>query len=454
MKFSHNLVKRLRLIFQAICLTLVFLGLSWITLGDSTAKSIPTPISSTGDWAGLSVPSASVQLQTNTALSHAASNPVANTSINAVASSDGAEIFISAQGINASGEPIILNVDPGVGGGSSQGAYAMTLSGTAHVATAIGFAPDQDVGSPLDNATMSLTTTVGSQIVDTGPINFMRALVQITREEPISIDNGKFNLTMPNTHTFSISKTYVLAMSTHTPPGILPPGYSFAGAAYNVSASGSLTRSEKIMTLDLTFQEPLPGGSAPHTLAIVGWDAFNNKWEVLGGDVFVDDNLVNLITQQFRIYALTTTPTWRDSFQESRWVGQELRPVGVSSQTNTVWGPNETIILSTGQTSGAVISIPITPTANAATWGTLHFSATIPLSTGLTVDVLDLNDNVVLANASDGADLSAISLITYPSLKLRATLTATAAGLPPELHEWRVGWAVPDKNVYLPVILR
>jgi hypothetical protein len=153
----------------------------------------------------------------------------------------------------------------------------------------------------------------------------------------------------------------------------------------------------------------------------------------LGGDLFSADGHLTYVTKRFRIYALATTPTWTDTFKEAAASG-----IGAYQQTGP--GPGSTIILSTGQTSGSVTSIPITPTVGAASWSTLHVGLEASAGTTLTVDLLDLNGNVVLANLSDGADLSGLSLATYPSLKLRANFKATVSGQTPKLHYWGLSW--------------
>ncbi len=353
--------------------------------------------------------------------------------LDVIPSQDGTEIFINAGGTGKVGGTVVANVSVG---GSSHKGHTMTYSDTvqAYVTTATGFAQNLD-----QDGNMYITTNLGQA---TQKINFKRAFVQTSDPEKIPVDD--FTVDMPNPGTFP-TDAYLLAMSTNTPPGSLPIGYNFVGSTYNMRPSGSLTQSEKFMTLTLGFQEPLPNGSDPHTLAFVGWDQLNKTWDILGGDLFDNTNQLVLATKRFRIYALATTPTWRDSFKE-------LSLTGVSNRNNTVWGPGDTIILSTGATSGTVTSIPITPTS-ATNWGTLHFSATTSPSTDLTVDILDLNDTVVLANANDGADLSGLPVST--SLKLRATLTRSTTAEPtPELHEWSVEWEPKVYSIYLPVVLK
>ncbi len=443
--------KRLRRLCQVTGLTMVLTWLSFFILGNSITKPITTPISPAPALAGPPVFSDSGRLEPGSLLS---SNPVAGAFVYAIPGSDGSEVFVSVDRAAPTGSSIFLNVDPGTGPANHEDSYAMALSGTTYVATAIGFAPEMDIGDDGDDA-MSITTTVGSQVMSTGDINFQRAYISATVEgETLMVDGGDFELRMPHTHTLSFSKAYVLAMSTNVPPGPLSIGYRFASNTYNLRPSHSLTQSEKFMTLNLRFQEPLPGGADPRTLTIVGWDPLREAWDVLGGSLLDSNDFderedyLSLGVKRFRIYALATTPTWRDTFQE--W-----SLTGISDLSNTQWGPGQTIILSSAATYGTVTSVPITPTG-AAGWGTLHFSATTPLSAGLTVDVLDLNDDVLLANVSDGAELSAsLPLDSCPSLKLRATLTRTeTADSTPKLHEWRVGWVPKVHSIYLPLVIK
>lgn len=439
MKYFQKPVKQIYSLGQAISLTLLLFALSWLTLNNSTAESI-TPQHSSLNSTTPSIISASTELLHKPASKGAVSNPVEPAFINAVPSSDGTEVAVFASGIGQSNTPIILTVGPpgGTGGGHRRSG-AMTLSGTTYIANAIGFAPGTDVED-----TMNITTTVDNQVMGTGDINFERAFVQTSQPEMIPIDDGLFSVEMPNTGTFP-SDAYVMVMSTNMPPGPLPIGYRFASNSYNVAASGSLSESEKIMTFKLRFEEPLPENSDPHTLALLRWDQLNKKWDVLGGDLFDVDNEMVLITQRFGIHTLATTPTWRDSFKE-------FSLTGVSERENTSWGPGGTIILSAGAASGTVTSIPIVPSASIERWGNLQFEATNSLSTSLTIDILDTNDTLLLANVSDGGDLSTLPVTT--SLKLRATLMTTTPGETPQLEAWSIGWLVQASNVYLPLVVK
>jgi hypothetical protein len=322
----------------------------------------------------------------------------------------------------------------------------MTLFGTDFRATAGGFVPMADIGTERDD-TLNITTTVGSAVLSIDPINFQRAFVQPAQPETIVVDGNGLVVDIPAGAV--AADMYLLAMSTNMPPGDTPPGYALIGKTYSLSASGALTETNLLMTLKLGYQEPLPDGGDPHTLAIMSWNQTCGQWDLLGGDLFDVPNYVTLSTKRFGIYALASTPTWRDSFKEGSLSG-------VSASNNTTWGPvDDTITLALGATSGTVTSIPITPTLGATSWGTLHYSATVGLNTSLNVDLLDANDNLVLSNVPDGTDISAALLATYPTLKLRATLTTSQPGLTPELHEWSLGWIVPpESKVYLPLAIR
>lgn len=439
-RFPGNLPRSLYYLGQALCLATILFSLSLAPWHNFTANStVQTTLAAPASANHPAVLPPQFRPKTQPA----AANAVETAFINAIPGSDGTEVFVSATGVSGAQNPLILNVNPGIGGGSHKDSHAMVLSGTTYLATATGFAPGQDVGNDGDD-TMSITTTVGSQVVGTGEINFQRAFVEPTQPEMISIDGGTFLLEILNTGTVA-NDTYVLVMSTNAPPGPPPFGYRLAGQTYNIRPSGSLTQSQKLMTLNLGFMEPLPGGDDPHTLTILRWDTLAQVWEDVGGTLFDDTNLVTLPIKRFGIYALASAPRWRDSFEEASLTG-------VSALSNTQRGPGQTIILDNA-TAGSVTSIPIVP-LNGTAWGALHLSATIPASTNLTVDILDLNNNAILTGAGDGDDLAqaGVDFDAYPSLKLRANLTTTTPGLSPQLHEWGLSWLVEEHRVYLPLV--
>ncbi len=433
MKLQPKLISPIRRLFCMVALALLLLGLSFATLENFTPKVFKVPILG-----------ASAQAKTSSiSLTLTTINPVNSAFISAVPDANGNEIFVAARGINAAEGQIILNIKAGVGGGAHEDSHAMTLSGTTHIATAIGFTPGKDTNG---EDTMSITTTVGSEIVGTGDINFQRAFIEPDKTETIWADGGAFELrffknSMPN-------NTYVLVMSTNQPPGALPLGYQLVGKTYNVRPSGSRIQSDKPMILNLSYAEPLPNNIDPHTLTIMAWDAFNQRWDNLGGTLEDEFNSVTLGIQRFTIYALASTLTWGDSFEE-------LEPTGVLTHTNIdLQGLGDPVKLSSDATIGSLTSKPITPT-NGTSWGTLNFNTTTTLSNGLSIDVLDMNQTPVLTNVSDGIDLSALSTETYPALHLRATLTRTTTTVgSPQLHDWQISWLPEIHNVYLPLVMK
>jgi hypothetical protein len=367
--------------------------------------------------------------------------------IQAIPGSDGQEIFVSVNEVNVAGSPIFLNMDPGTGPAGHKGSYALTLSDTSYIATAIGFAAGMDIGNDGDDS-MEITTTTQSGVTSTGKINFQRAFVEPSQPESVIVDNGNFVVDMPNQNTF-MTDVYLLAMSTNAPPAALPAGHQFAGKAYQVKPSGSLTQSERFMTLRLAYQEPLPNQADPHTLAIVYWPASGHQGSYLLGDLFDDAGHLTYPTKRFGIYALATTPAWRDTFRTES---------GVAAFNNTE-SDGADIVLTTGATSGAATTNLITPTGAITAWGTLSISRSAPSAAGLTVDVLDADDNIVVAGASDGADLSSLSPASYPALKLRATLTRTFPfSATPALHEWSLSWLPGTEEapyvVFLPMVVK
>ncbi len=406
----------------------------------STAKVAAKPESETGLQASLAPSLASMspfdlqssRLVTQTSLF----TPL----LTVIPGQDGQELFISAGNVGEVGGVVFANLD--IGPAHRKGSYAMVYSNTvqSYLTTALGFTAGQDEGG-----TMSLTTTLG---LATGDIELQRAFIQTSQAEMVTVDSGNFSIEMPNLGTVPID-AYLVVMSTNASPGPLPPGYNLVGKPYAMRPSGSLTQSEKFMTLKLYYYDPLPVGGDPHTLSVMGWNPNSHAWEVQGGDLFDDNNYLAFSTKSFGLYALTAAPAWQDSFKE-------FSLTGVSARSNTEWGPGDAIILSSGVTTGAITSIPITPPGDAAGWGIFSFSATTPPGTSITVSVLDGANNVILPNVPSGTNLAqaGLGLATYPSLKLRATLTSPGAGATPALLEWGVSWSMIERQVYLPVVMK
>jgi hypothetical protein len=362
----------------------------------------------------------------------------------AVPSTCGEALYIQADGIAQLGGTFFANVS--VGPGHQKDAWTMTYSDTVDtlVATAYGFTPGVGVVS-----SMSITGTTGTQTFDTGDVEFNRAFVEALASEPQDLfsPDGKVQLTLLSNQTMP-ADTYVIIMSSHTPPAPPPLGHDFVSASYNVRAAGALPNSDKSMQLHLNFDSTPFCGSNPHTLAIFAWDAGAEAWNDLGGTLFYSQCYLSKSVTRFTEYALMATTTWRDDFWD--YEGLSARS-GVALRST---GGNLELVLSSDETSGWAISNPITPTTPFATWHSLVFTATVPSpTTTLTIDLLGLDNTPVLTNVSSGVDLSSLDAASYPALKLRASLSSTVAGETPALDVWRLTWQVEEHKVYLPVVL-
>ena len=369
--------------------------------------------------------------------------------LNIVPSQDGTELYISAGTIGELGGTAFVNI--GIGPTHDKGSYTMVYSdtGQAYVATATGFTPNTGASGPIN-----ITTTLG---LDTGAVDFNRAYVPASTIQTIGSIDGNLELTLVSTDTVTFD-TYVAIVPSYAPPGPAPLGYRFVGSSYSVRAAGALLVSDKPMSLRMYYNETTLAGTDPHTLAIFAWDAFNERWDDLGGHLFYDQGYLSVATSRFTTYALMATPVWRDDFDDFSGLAE------VNDVTLDV--ANQKLILSGTAISGTAVSKPITPTlglssrrrietSGAASWGSLTFTRTVnPPTTTLTVDVLSLDGSEVLTDAVSGASLAGIDPAQYPALKLRANLSSTVAGETPALDEWQLTWQVEEHRVYLPVVLR
>ncbi len=100
---------------------------------------------------------------------------------------------------------------------------------------------------------------------------------------------------------------------------------------------------------------------------------------------------------------------------------------------------------------GRARSVLITP-LSLGEWTQLWYTATVPVSTTLHVDIWDVTNTPVLTDAANGADLSALDVETYPALKLVARLSREDGGASPQLDAWALTWApyVPPTDTPTP----
>jgi len=346
-----------------------------------------------------------------------------------IPSQDGTALFISAGRTGELPGTVFANI--GIGPGHDKDSYTMVYSGTAqaYVTTATGFTPGMD-----DYAPMNITTTSG---LDTGMVEFSRDYVQAATPRSIFARDGNLKLRLVSTDTITFD-TYVAVVPSYAPPGPAPLGHRFVGSTYSVRAAGALVTTDKPMSLRLAYNATTLAGADPHTLAIFAWDAFNKRWDDLGGRLFYDQQYLSVATSRFTTYALMSAPAWWDDFDDFSGLDfAETSNVTLGLQGGHV----ELLVLSYMATSGTAVSKPITPTAGIASWGNLTFTRTVdPPTTTLTVDVLSLDGTEVLTDVTSGASVAGIDPAQYPSLKLRANLSSTVVGETPALDEWRLTW--------------
>ena len=105
-----------------------------------------------------------------------------------------------------------------------------------------------------------------------------------------------------------------------------------------------------------------------------------------------------------------------------------------SISPNVGWSELPSTYLSTGST----VTYVIAPTG-IRRWGVLSYTRDISMSgTALTVDILDDADNVLVSDVPSGTDLhlAGIDATTYPSIKVRATLSTSNPSYSPKLLDW------------------
>ncbi|HID61759.1 MAG TPA: VCBS repeat-containing protein [Anaerolineae bacterium] len=116
--------------------------------------------------------------------------------------------------------------------------------------------------------------------------------------------------------------------------------------------------------------------------------------------------------------------------------------------------------------NGDVTSVQITP-ASLGAWKVITWTADISAGQAITIQVLDGGGTLIpdahLPGNSTGftsspVDISSLNVITYPGLRLKASLATTAVTTTPALEDWSVTWDVaapaPGKKVFLPIIIK
>lgn len=292
---------------------------------------------------------------------------------------------------------------------------------------------------------MSVKVTLSpTQILESGPLPFIRAFVRASQSANLVSPDNLLNLTIfPNSLP---ADTYIIILATAALPGVLPPAHRLIGQPYGVRASGALVLSDSPMSLHLAYDRLWLTNTAPHNLSIFAWDPTNQTWLEKGGILFNDQNYLAIPIQRFTTYALVEVPAWRDTFADTS---------GLSLVNSVRPTPGSGLILNNNTFSGTAISIPITPTTTISGWNDIVFTATTPAMTSMTVDILSSDSSPLLTNVNSGTSLAGLDPDQYPALRLRVNLASTVAGRTPALAEWRLSWqATKEHTVYLPVVLK
>jgi hypothetical protein len=281
--------------------------------------------------------------------------------------------------------------------------------------------------------------------VQTPDVPFRRFFVPSTSADPVvSVDN---NLEMTLSDNSLSAPAYVLVMSGNASPGPVPLGHQLVGQPYSVRASGATITSMKPMLLKLFYTDITLGEVDPHTLGILQWNPVSREWNDLDGTL--DDwieNSVSTTTDRFTVYALMGTTRWRDGFND---------PSGLSEREHTdILLLTSELILDGTTLTGTAVSRSITPTVSIGEWGTVSYTKTEPTGTSLTIDILEVSNNVVISDVADGTSLAMLDPNLYPSLKLRANLATDDLTETPRLDEWSITWQPRTCKTYLPLILR
>jgi hypothetical protein len=301
-------------------------------------------------------------------------------------------------------------------------------------------------GSPTVEGTIGLSADLDDgSTLDTGPIPFRRFYVPITGADPVVSDDNLLEVTFSDNSL--PAAVYVVVMSTNAVPGPVPLGHQLVGMPYSVRASGATITTTKPMLLKLFYTDTTLRDVDPHTLSALQWDPGAGQWYDLGGALDnAIENSLSTTTKRFTVYALMSTPRWRDAFNDftglSEWDGV------------TVLLPNGELVLNGLVYTGTAISRAITPTMPIERWGTISYACTAPAGTGLTIDVLGANGTPLLIDVASGTSLAAIDSTDYPSLGLRATFVTDDLLRSASLDDWIVTWQPRSRTIYLPVILR
>ena len=222
-----------------------------------------------------------------------------NPFVDIVPSTDGTELYIHANGLGQLNDTLFANLSNVPTG--HKGGYTMVYSDTlqGYAANIAGFTPS--IGG---SGTLSITTTQG---LSTGSVDFQREYITEPHQTLGSAD-GRVLLNLVNAGTLPVG-VYVVLVASYAPPGAAPAGYRLASQAYSIRASGALAATDKPMAMQWYYDPLALDGASPETLKLFAWDAYQQRWIVIGGQLSFDQSYLSAAVTEFTAYALMTPVT-------------------------------------------------------------------------------------------------------------------------------------------------
>lgn len=359
---------------------------------------------------------------------------------------DGRTLYVGIYGLSAPVGNLFVNAKIGPSG--HQYSYTASYSNTlgAYAATVVGFTPGQDA-----LVSLNITSTAG---LNTPAQSYPRLFMPAGLARTVQVGNGALALSAINTDTFT-NDTYLAFAPGFAPANVVPTGYRVLNQPYTINASGSITGTARPLLLTFRYNATELQGAAPDSLAIMQWQPVTQQWLRLPSRIFPTRGEVVTTIRRFTTYALMVTPTWRDDFDDLSGLDLlALHQVDLNLKDGVV----EVLTLTANAVNGVAVSQPITPLVAIRQWDRLLYSAvTTPPTTTLTIDLLDSQGRLLLADVASGTSLAELDPTQHPALRLRATFSATVPGQSAALDEWQISWqpVQPQSyHLYLPEIRR
>ncbi len=355
----------------------------------------------------------------------------------------GRELYISIQGLGDDVGIVYVNSIIGPTGRQYSYSAAHPDPQANHYATVTGLTPGVDVVVTINltSTTGNLTSTTGLQ---TPPQEYLRAYVPAATTRAISAGNSRLELTIVNTDTFA-NETYIVFVPGLATNHNIPAAHRMVGQPFAINASGSVTTTTRSMLLKFRYNVADLGGAPPDTLALMQWQPDTQEWVPLTANLDTVRSEISTTIRRFTTYALMVTPVtdkdfWNDDFNDLSTVEiPSLQNVDLKLKA----GFAELLALTNGKMTGVAISKAIAPAA-IQQWGRLSYSALNQSAmVTLTIDLLDQNGNLLLADLPDGASLSMIDPVAHPVLRLRARFMSSVPGESVWLDQWQVSWQLP-----------